>query len=46
MLQLNKGSSTGIETFPDDVPSKAAFLTLQRDFAGGLTEPAEIVDRR
>ena len=43
MLQLNKGSSTGIETFPDDVPSKAAFLTLQRDFAGGLTEPAEII---
>jgi putative drug exporter of the RND superfamily len=43
MLQLNKGSSTSIETFPDDVPSKAAFLTLQRDFAGGLTEPAEIV---
>jgi RND superfamily putative drug exporter len=43
MLQLNKGSSTSIETFPDDVPSKAAFLTLQRDFAGGLTEPAEII---
>ena len=43
MLQLNKGSSTSIETFPDDVPSKAAFLTLQREFAGGLTEPAEII---
>jgi RND superfamily putative drug exporter len=42
-FQLNKGSSTSIETFPDDVPSKAAFLTLQREFAGGLTEPAEIV---
>ena len=42
-LQLNKGSSTGIETFPDDVPSKAAFLTLQREFAGGLTDPAEII---
>ena len=42
-LQLNKGSSTSIDTFPDDVPSKAAFLTLQREFAGGLTEPAEIV---
>jgi putative drug exporter of the RND superfamily len=42
-LQLNKGSSTSIETFPDDVESKEAFLTLQRDFAGGLTEPAEIV---
>ncbi len=42
-FDLNKGSSTSIETFPDDVPSKAAFLTLQREFAGGLTEPAEIV---
>ena len=42
-LQLNKGSSTSIETFPDDVPSKAAFLTLQSEFAGGLTEPAEIL---
>jgi RND superfamily putative drug exporter len=42
-LQLNKGSSTSIETFPDDVPSKSAFLTLQKDFAGGLTEPAEIL---
>jgi putative drug exporter of the RND superfamily len=42
-LQLNKGSSTSIDTFPDDVPSKAAFLTLQREFAGGLTEPAEII---
>jgi RND superfamily putative drug exporter len=43
MLQLNKGSSTSIDTFPDDVPSKAAFLTLQREFAGGLTEPAEVI---
>jgi RND superfamily putative drug exporter len=42
-FQLNKGSSTSIDTFPDDVPSKAAFITLQREFAGGLTEPAEIV---
>jgi RND superfamily putative drug exporter len=42
-FQLNKGSSTSIETFPDDVPSKEAFLTLEREFAGGLTEPAEIV---
>jgi RND superfamily putative drug exporter len=42
-FDLNKGSSTSIETFPDDVPSKQAFLTLQREFAGGLTEPAEMV---
>ncbi|HEX5937236.1 MAG TPA: MMPL family transporter [Actinomycetota bacterium] len=42
-LQLNKGNSTNIEQFPDDVPSKDAFLTLQREFAGGLTEPAELL---
>ncbi|HEX6401089.1 MAG TPA: MMPL family transporter [Actinomycetota bacterium] len=42
-FQLNKGSSTSIETFPDDVESKEAFLTLEREFAGGLTEPAEIL---
>jgi len=42
-LQLNKGNSTNIEQFPDDVPSKEAFLTLQREFAGGLTEPAEVL---
>ena len=41
-FQMNKGNSTNIEQFPD-VPSKAAFLTLQREFAGGLTEPAEIL---
>jgi RND superfamily putative drug exporter len=41
-FQLNKGSSTNIETLPD-VPVKAAMLTLQRDFAGGLTDPIEVV---
>jgi uncharacterized membrane protein YdfJ with MMPL/SSD domain len=41
-FQLNKGSSTNIETLPD-VPVKAAMLTLQREFAGGLTDPIEVV---
>ncbi len=41
-FQLNKGSSTDINQLPD-VPAKAAFLTLEREFAGGLTDPAEIV---
>jgi putative drug exporter of the RND superfamily len=41
-FQLNKGSSTDINQLPD-VPSKAAFLTLQRDFAGGLADPVNIV---
>jgi putative drug exporter of the RND superfamily len=41
-FQLNKGTSTNIRQLPD-VPAKAAFLTLEREFAGGLTDPAEIV---
>jgi putative drug exporter of the RND superfamily len=41
-FQLNKGSSTNIATLPD-VPVKAAMLTLERDFAGGLTDPIEVV---
>ncbi len=41
-FQLNKGSSTDIHQLPD-VPSKTAFLTLQREFAGGLADPVQIV---
>jgi RND superfamily putative drug exporter len=41
-FQLNKGSSTDINQLPN-VPAKAAFITLEREFAGGLTDPAEIV---
>jgi RND superfamily putative drug exporter len=41
-FQLNKGSSTDINQLPD-VPSKAAFLTLQREFAGGLADPVQII---
>ncbi len=41
-FQLNKGSSTNISQLPD-VPAKAAFIMLEREFADGLTHPAEIV---
>ncbi|HEY7660021.1 MAG TPA: MMPL family transporter [Actinomycetota bacterium] len=41
-FQLNKGSSTDIDQLPD-VPAKAAFLTLEREFAGGLADPVEII---
>jgi putative drug exporter of the RND superfamily len=42
-FQLNRGTSQNVSTLPDDFPSKQAFLTLQREFAGGLTDPARIV---
>jgi uncharacterized membrane protein YdfJ with MMPL/SSD domain len=41
-FKMNKGSSTDISQLPD-VPAKAAFLTLESKFAGGLTDPALIV---
>ena len=42
-FQLNKGSSTSVAELPDAAQSKAAFLTLEKEFAGGLTDPALIV---
>jgi len=42
-FQLNRGTSQNVSTLPDDFPSKQAFLTLQGEFAGGLTDPARIV---
>jgi putative drug exporter of the RND superfamily len=42
-FQLNRGTSQNVSTLPDDFPSKQAFLTLEREFAGGLTDPARIV---
>jgi uncharacterized membrane protein YdfJ with MMPL/SSD domain len=42
-FQLNKGSSTNVAQLPDSMRSKAAFLTLEKKFAGGLTDPALIV---
>jgi putative drug exporter of the RND superfamily len=42
-FQLHRGTSQNVSTLPDDFPSKQAFLTLQREFSGGLTDPAKIV---
>ena len=42
-FQLNRGTSQNVSTLPDDFPSKQAFLTLEREFAGGVTDPARIV---
>jgi putative drug exporter of the RND superfamily len=41
-FQMTTGTS-GVSTLPDDVPSKQAFEVLSREFAGGLTDPAEII---
>src|SRR5919106_206072 len=42
-LQLNRGTSQNVSQLPDDFRSKQAFLTLEREFAGGVTDPARIV---
>ena len=42
-FQLKRGNSTGVSQMPDSVPSKQAFITLSREFAGGLSAPAQIV---
>src|ERR671918_245088 len=42
-FQLNRGTSQSVSTLPDDFESKQAFLTLEREFAGGLTDPARII---
>jgi uncharacterized membrane protein YdfJ with MMPL/SSD domain len=42
-FQLHRGTSQNVSTLPDDFPSKQAFLTLQQEFSGGLTDPAKIV---
>jgi RND superfamily putative drug exporter len=42
-FQLHRGTSQNVSTLPDEFKSKQAFLTLRRDFAGGLTDPARIV---
>jgi RND superfamily putative drug exporter len=42
-LQLNRGTSQNVSQLSDDFPSKQAFITLEREFAGGLTDPAQIV---
>jgi RND superfamily putative drug exporter len=42
-FQLNRGTSQNVSQLPDEFESKQAFLTLQREFAGGVTDPARIV---
>ena len=41
-LSIHTGTS-GVSTLPDDIESKQAFILLQENFAGGLTEPSQIV---
>jgi RND superfamily putative drug exporter len=42
-FQLDRGTSQNVSQLSDDFPSKQAFLTLEREFAGGVTDPARIV---
>jgi RND superfamily putative drug exporter len=42
-FQLNQGTSQNVSQLPDEFQSKQAFLTLEREFAGGVTDPARIV---
>ncbi|HWO70219.1 MAG TPA: MMPL family transporter [Actinomycetota bacterium] len=41
--QLHRGTSQNVSQLPEGFESKEAFLTLEREFAGGVTEPARIV---
>jgi putative drug exporter of the RND superfamily len=41
-LSINEGFS-GVSTLPDEAGSKQAFLTLEREFSGGLGSPVQIV---
>jgi RND superfamily putative drug exporter len=42
-FQLNRGTSQSVSSLPDSIESKQAFITLQREFAGGQTDPVRIV---
>jgi RND superfamily putative drug exporter len=42
-FQLHRGTSQNASQLSDDFPSKQAFLTLEREFSGGVTDPAKIV---
>ncbi len=42
-FQLHRGTSQNVSALPDAFASKQAFLTLQQQFAGGLSDPAKIV---
>ena len=41
-LSIHTGTS-GVSTLPDDIDSKRAFELLEENFAGGLTDPAQVV---
>jgi len=41
-FNINTGFS-GVSTLPDSLPAKQAFLTLDREFSGGLISPAQVV---
>ena len=42
-FQLHRGTSQNVSQLSDDFQSKQAFVTLTREFAGGVTDPARIV---
>ena len=42
-FQLDQGTSQNVSQLPDEFESKQAFLTLEREFSGGVTEPASII---
>jgi RND superfamily putative drug exporter len=42
-LRLEQGTSQNVSQLPDEFESKQAFLTLEREFAGGVTDPARIM---
>ncbi|HSL25395.1 MAG TPA: MMPL family transporter [Acidimicrobiia bacterium] len=42
-FQLQVGTAQNVSALPDDLPSKQAFETLERYFAGGVTDPARVV---
>ncbi|MGI8616546.1 MAG: MMPL family transporter [Actinomycetota bacterium] len=41
-FSIHTGTS-GVSTLPDDIDSKRAFVLLEENFAGGLSEPAQVV---
>ncbi|MGH2589866.1 MAG: MMPL family transporter, partial [Actinomycetota bacterium] len=41
-FSIHTGTS-GVSTLPDDLEVKEAFVLLEENFAGGLTEPAQVV---
>jgi RND superfamily putative drug exporter len=42
-FQLNRGTSQTVSQLSDDFPSKQGFITLEKQFSGGVTDPAKIV---